>query len=57
MWLMSTHSFLSTFAGAKPYHQDYAWGVKLIGATVHFAMPDLDERAIIEQDLAGDPSG
>lgn len=46
------HSFLPAFAGAKPYHRAYARGVKLIGATAHFATPDLDEGPIIEQDVA-----
>ncbi len=45
------HSFLPAFAGAKPYHRAYARGVKLIGATAHFATPDLDEGPIIEQDV------
>jgi len=45
------HSFLPAFAGAKPYHQAYARGVKLIGATSHYATPDLDEGPIIEQDV------
>ena len=43
------HSFLPSFKGAKPYHQAYERGVKLIGATAHFATPDLDEGPIIEQ--------
>ena len=46
------HSFLPSFAGAKPYHQAYARGVKLIGATAHFVTGDLDEGPIIEQDIA-----
>jgi formyltetrahydrofolate deformylase len=46
------HSFLPGFKGAKPYHQAYARGVKLIGATAHFVTPDLDEGPIIEQDVA-----
>lgn len=45
------HSFLPGFKGAKPYHQAYERGVKLIGATAHFATPDLDEGPIIEQDV------
>lgn len=43
------HSFLPGFKGAKPYHQAHERGVKLIGATAHFATPDLDEGPIIEQ--------
>jgi formyltetrahydrofolate deformylase len=43
------HSFLPGFKGAKPYHQAYERGVKLIGATAHFVTPDLDEGPIIEQ--------
>jgi formyltetrahydrofolate deformylase len=43
------HSFLPGFKGAKPYHQAYDRGVKLIGATAHYATPDLDEGPIIEQ--------
>jgi formyltetrahydrofolate deformylase len=46
------HSFLPSFAGAKPYHQAYERGVKLIGATAHYVTPDLDEGPIIEQDVA-----
>jgi len=45
------HSFLPGFKGAKPYHQAYARGVKLIGATAHFVTEDLDEGPIIEQDV------
>ena len=45
------HSFLPGFKGAKPYHQAYERGVKLIGATAHFVTPDLDEGPIIEQDV------
>ncbi|MCD8562812.1 MAG: formyltetrahydrofolate deformylase [Alphaproteobacteria bacterium] len=44
------HSFLPGFKGAKPYHQAYERGVKIIGATAHFATTDLDEGPIIEQD-------
>lgn len=44
------HSFLPGFKGAKPYHQAYERGVKIIGATAHFATLDLDEGPIIEQD-------
>ena len=43
------HSFLPSFKGAKPYHQAYHKGVKLIGATAHFVTDDLDEGPIIEQ--------
>ena len=46
------HSFLPAFAGARPYHQAYQRGVKLIGATAHYATTDLDEGPIIEQDGA-----
>ena len=45
------HSFLPGFKGAKPYHQAHARGVKLMGATAHYATPDLDEGPIIEQDV------
>ncbi len=44
------HSFLPGFKGAKPYHQAWERGVKLIGATAHFATADLDEGPIIEQE-------
>ena len=43
------HSFLPGFKGAKPYHQAYDRGVKVIGATAHFVTHDLDEGPIIEQ--------
>jgi formyltetrahydrofolate deformylase len=43
------HSFLPAFPGAKPYHQAIERGVKLIGATAHYATVDLDEGPIIEQ--------
>ena len=46
------HSFLPAFAGGKPYHQAHARGVKLIGATAHYATADLDEGPIINQDVA-----
>jgi formyltetrahydrofolate deformylase len=46
------HSFLPAFVGQKPYHQAHARGVKLIGATAHYATADLDEGPIIEQDVA-----
>ncbi|HEY8381049.1 MAG TPA: formyltetrahydrofolate deformylase [Microvirga sp.] len=45
------HSFLPGFKGAKPYHQAYARGVKLIGATAHYVTADLDEGPIIAQDV------
>ncbi len=45
------HSFLPAFAGGRPYHQAAARGVKLIGATAHYATGDLDEGPIIEQDV------
>jgi formyltetrahydrofolate deformylase len=45
------HSFLPSFKGAKPYHQAWAKGVKLVGATAHYVTPDLDEGPIIEQGL------
>ncbi|MDQ5909671.1 MAG: formyltetrahydrofolate deformylase [Pseudomonadota bacterium] len=45
------HSFLPGFKGAKPYHQAYNRGVKLIGATAHFVTANLDEGPIIEQEV------
>ena len=45
------HSFLPAFAGAEPYQRARARGVKLIGATAHYATEDLDEGPIIEQDV------
>jgi formyltetrahydrofolate deformylase len=45
------HSFLPAFVGGKPYHQAYERGVKLIGATAHYATAVLDEGPIIEQDV------
>lgn len=45
------HSSLPGFKGAKPYHQAYDRGVKLIGATAHLVTADLDEGPIIEQDI------
>jgi formyltetrahydrofolate deformylase len=45
------HGFLPAFQGAKPYHQAYDRGVKIIGATSHYATADLDEGPIIEQDI------
>jgi len=44
------HSFLPSFKGAKPYHQAFDRGVKVIGATAHYVTKDLDEGPIIEQD-------
>ncbi len=44
------HSFLPSFKGAKPYHQAFERGVKIIGATAHFVNQNLDEGPIIEQD-------
>ncbi|WP_067700783.1 formyltetrahydrofolate deformylase [Nocardia jejuensis] len=46
------HSFLPSFAGARPYHQAFARGVKLIGATCHYVTAELDAGPIIEQDVA-----
>ncbi|KAI0196269.1 formyl transferase [Xylaria flabelliformis] len=46
------HSFLPSFKGAKPYHQAFERGVKIIGATAHFVTADLDEGPIIEQRVA-----
>ena len=45
------HSFLPAFVGAKPYHQAYSRGVKIIGATAHYVTADLDAGPIIEQDV------
>ena len=45
------HSFLPSFKGAKPYHQAYDRGVKLVGATAHYVTADLDEGPIVEQDV------
>ena len=45
------HSFLPSFKGAKPYHQAFEKGVKIIGATAHYVTKDLDEGPIIEQDV------
>jgi formyltetrahydrofolate deformylase len=45
------HSFLPSFVGARPYHQAYQRGVKLIGATCHYVTSDLDQGPIIEQDV------
>ena len=46
------HSFLPGFAGARPYHQAFDRGVKLIGATAHYVTAELDEGPIIEQEVA-----
>ncbi len=46
------HSFLPAFAGGRPYHQAHERGVKLIGATAHYATPILDDGPIIQQDVA-----
>ena len=46
------HSFLPAFVGAKPYHQAYERGVKIIGATSHYVTAELDAGPIIEQDVA-----
>ena len=46
------HSFLPGFKGARPYHQAWARGVKVIGATAHYVTGDLDEGPIIDQDVA-----
>ncbi|WP_138506785.1 formyltetrahydrofolate deformylase [Nostoc sp. PA-18-2419] len=45
------HSFLPAFVGANPYHRAFERGVKIIGATAHYATPDLDAGPIIEQDV------
>jgi formyltetrahydrofolate deformylase len=45
------HSFLPSFKGAKPYHQAFERGVKLVGATAHYVTAELDEGPIIEQDV------
>jgi len=46
------HSFLPSFKGARPYHQAWDRGVKVIGATAHYVTPELDEGPIIDQDVA-----
>jgi formyltetrahydrofolate deformylase len=46
------HSFLPSFVGARPYHQAWERGVKIIGATAHYATAELDEGPIIDQDVA-----
>jgi formyltetrahydrofolate deformylase len=45
------HSFLPAFIGARPYHQAHERGVKLIGATAHYATAELDQGPIICQDV------
>ena len=50
------HSFLPAF-GAKPYHQAYERGVKIIGATSHYVTAELDAGPIIEQDVSHYPQG
>ena len=45
------HSFLPSFKGARPYHQAFDRGVKLVGATAHYVTGELDEGPIIEQDV------
>jgi formyltetrahydrofolate deformylase len=45
------HSFLPAFIGANPYHRAFERGVKIIGATAHYATPNLDAGPIIEQDV------
>jgi formyltetrahydrofolate deformylase len=45
------HSFLPAFVGAKPYHQAYQRGVKIIGATSHYVTVELDQGPIIHQDV------
>lgn len=45
------HSFLPAFIGARPYHQAWERGVKIIGATAHFVTNDLDEGPIIDQNI------
>jgi len=45
------HSFLPSFKGARPYHQAFDRGVKLVGATAHYVTGDLDEGPIVEQDV------
>ena len=51
------HSFLPSFVGAKPYEMAYERGVKLMGATSHFVIPELDQWPIIEQDVSRIRSG
>lgn len=45
------HSFLPSFVGARPYHQAFARGVKLVGATCHYVTAELDAGPIVEQDV------
>ena len=45
------HGFLPAFKGARPYHQAYSKGVKIIGATAHYVTDELDEGPIIAQDI------
>ena len=45
------HSFLPAFPGARPYHNAYKRGVKIVGATSHYVTEDLDSGPIIEQDV------
>jgi formyltetrahydrofolate deformylase len=45
------HSFLPAFTGSRPYHQAFARGVKIIGATAHYATAELDQGPIIDQDV------
>ncbi|MFI1289307.1 formyltetrahydrofolate deformylase, partial [Streptomyces sp. NPDC020792] len=47
------HSFLPSFKGAKPYHQAYEHGVKVVGATAHYVTAELDEGPIIAQEVIG----
>ena len=49
------HSFLPSFRAARPYHQAWDRGVKLIGATAHYVTPELDEGPILAQDIARVP--
>lgn len=51
------HSFLPSFIGAKPYEMAYSKGVKLVGATSHFVIPELDQGPIIEQGVTRVLSG
>ena len=46
------HSFLPAFEGARPYHRAHERGVKIIGATAHFATAELDAGPVIGQDVA-----
>lgn len=45
------HSFLPSFKGARPYHQAFDRGVKVVGATAHYVTPELDEGPIIDQEV------